>query len=87
MSVKEAREDVRVEAAAAVWLAIEGLKPTTDDLDAAIDRLILEVQAEMPCYWECESQVAGTELATTRRDEVLWCPSCTARAKRDEGEP
>lgn len=41
----------------------------------AIDRLILETQAEMPCY----HAVVGED---DRRTLVCCCPSCRARAER-----
>lgn len=46
------------------------------DDDAAIDRLILEVQAAMPCYFPVTEMVISPDWECGVPD---LCPSCTAR--------
>lgn len=63
MSIESARRVLRDETVEAVCIG-----QMKQSWYAALDRLILEVQAELPCYWT--------------RDECaqMPCPSCKARA-------
>lgn len=48
-----------------------------------LERLIVEVQAEMPCYWKKEFEDRVTCLEDPERirwsSKINACPSCTAR--------
>jgi len=45
----------------------------------ALDRLILEVRAEMPCYWRWNEEDEIEPDCPTLAVIVPWCPSCLAR--------
>lgn len=97
MSVEEARRDVTEAECAGSCGVTLGIPPHTFHSDfcpvsRALDRLILEVQAAMPCSneWRMELQfddcfdfhrVHGDEPEEWNRSAYDWCPSCQARQK------
>ena len=86
MSVEDAREAIMD--SIAVWFnqpvrtVAEARISDALSLDAvtAIGRLILEVQAEMLCYWVWESEEEDGRTATMAECGGAY-PSCKARAK------
>lgn len=73
MSVESAIGAVYGEAENAIW----------PEFRAALDRLILETRAEMPCYWESASE--WSERGEKCIDAKMpLCPSCAARQELAE---
>ena len=55
------------------------------DINADLDRLILEAKAEMPCQWWAIEPGKNTPPRAPggpcRSIPTYWCPSCAAREK------
>ena len=86
MSVEEARGSVENAIAATAeggvgrilaWLTHRKSDPSKcyGSIDLTIDRLILEVQAEMPCYEMCRCGAHADE------ETCGECPTCAARER------
>ena len=98
MSVEEARAAIEEEFANLNFKrGIGSIDPQASDewyeeeQRTMLDRLILEVQAEMPCsnYWVAELQEEGrcpalADVDWISEDARRPCPSCTARMKLKE---
>jgi len=62
-------------------LAVQEYSCDYDGHSANIDRLILEVRAEIPCYWQWTELPEIAEDCAALQVLIPWCPSCTARAE------
>ena len=77
MSVEEARDAIADQA----MICEGGCDDNCPNIYEDLDRLVLEVQAEMPCYHEalcgddCDHVIEWTDGGFPAPD----CPSCTAR--------
>ena len=76
MSVEESRRDVRDDVAQHIE---DELWDSGTWLEQRLDRLILEVRAEMDCY---HPSLTTTCIEIQRRQpDYGFCPSCSARAE------
>ncbi len=94
MSVEETKRELLEGHDAGIGLHLDCgdyLNPSCADCAAGLDRLILEVQADMPCqraeWGEVVEECTSEDVREREKPPISLCVSCLARAKGTASEP